>query len=260
MWVRYALERWPERHREHEPVRSHLSLTDLEKRVSRESSRWGFLIVEAVLIVASILLAFAIDAWWDDRRRQTQQDDLLSALEADFRQTLGALDVAILKGDSLVAKSGGYLDAVRRDPSVSRDSLAVLFNAVGDVAFFSPTLPSYRTAIATGSIDLIRSPDLIRSLGEFDLALALYELHLGISAELFYLGPNQDFRRIGGSFDDPEARRTGGSNPLPDGVDLRGRVAESTAEPTYTVQINILNNLRGMRAAASDIIDQLARN
>ena len=186
--------------------------------VSRESGRWGFLIVEAVLIVASILLAFAIDAWWDDRRVQAQRDDLLAALEADFLQTAEDLDTAILKGETLVAAAGGYLDAVRRDPSVDRDSLAVLFLAVGDVAFFSPTLPSYRTALTTGSIDLIRSTDLIRSLGEFDLALRLYELHLGVSAELFYLGPNQDFRRIGGGPPDRElachSRQHGPSRPI----------------------------------------------
>jgi hypothetical protein len=227
--------------------------------MSSESSRWGFLIVEAVLIVASILLAFAIDAWWDGRQLEAQRLDLLAALEADFSQTAADLDVAILKGDSLVARSGGYLDAVRRDPSVDRDSLAVLFSAVGDVVFFSPTLHSYRTAVATGSIDLIRSSDLIRSLGEFDLALNLYELHLGISGDLFYLGPNQDFRRIGGSFDDPEAKRGGDWNHVPDDIDLRSQVAESTAEPTYTVQFNMLYNLRSMRAATTDILEQLAR-
>ena len=226
--------------------------------MSRDSGRWGFLIVEAVLIVASILLAFAIDAWWDDQEREAQRLELLSALEADFSQTAEDLDSAIVEGERLVRRSGGYLEAVRRDLTVSRDSLVSLFDAVGGVAFFEPTLPSYRTALATGAIDLIRSPSLVRSLGEFDLAFGLYELHLGISAQLFYLGPNQDFRMIGGSFDGPRGERMGVSLVVPDSVDMRGPIAEATAEPTYTVQRNMLENLHAMRAAASNVLAELA--
>lgn len=45
---------------------------------------WQRLSVEAAAIVASILLAFAIDAWWDERQeRQTEHDDI-ERLHAEF--------------------------------------------------------------------------------------------------------------------------------------------------------------------------------
>ena len=45
---------------------------------------------------------------------------------------------------------------------------------------------------------------------------------------------------------------------VPDSVDMRGPIAEATAEPTYTVQRNMLENLHAMRAAASNVLAELA--
>lgn len=39
-----------------------------------------------MLIVVSILLAFAIDAWWDGRGLQRQEQDLLVGLQAEFQR------------------------------------------------------------------------------------------------------------------------------------------------------------------------------
>ena len=36
-------------------------------------ARWGFLLLEAVLIVVSILLAFATDAWWEGRQEEARR-------------------------------------------------------------------------------------------------------------------------------------------------------------------------------------------
>ena len=45
---------------------------------------WKRLSVEAAAIVASILLAFAIDAWWDHRNDLIVEDEILRDLEDEF--------------------------------------------------------------------------------------------------------------------------------------------------------------------------------
>lgn len=45
---------------------------------------WKRLSVEAAAIVASILLAFAIDAWWDDRKEQQFAQETLIGLKAEY--------------------------------------------------------------------------------------------------------------------------------------------------------------------------------
>ena len=43
------------------------------------------LTLEAVVIIASILAAFAIDTWWDGRQEDRRQEALLRAIASDVR-------------------------------------------------------------------------------------------------------------------------------------------------------------------------------
>lgn len=54
---------------------------------------WKRLAVEATAIVVSILLAFAIDAWWEERRERQAEITLLERLRTDFREIHAALAV-----------------------------------------------------------------------------------------------------------------------------------------------------------------------
>lgn len=227
--------------------------------MSHESRRWGYLVVEAVLIVLSILLAFSIDAWWDARQEAGRRIELLEALRSDLTATREDLDRAIESGDSLLERSGGFLDAVHGGGEVSRDSLLVLFEGVSDVPFFEPTLASYRTAVATGAIELVRSPQLIARLSDFDFALGLYKLHLNVAAQQYFLGPIQDLRRQGVSVYPPRGAVTAEPIVLPPGFDLRDRSVVAAAETVYAVQRNMLENLQAMRKAAASAVEELDR-
>ena len=53
---------------------------------------WRRISVEAAAIVASILLAFAIDAWWDEREKRSEEAEILLGLQKEFvmnREFLG---------------------------------------------------------------------------------------------------------------------------------------------------------------------------
>jgi len=56
-----------------------------------QSLPWKRLFAEATAIVLSILLAFAIDAWWDDRGDRRAEQLLLQRLRADFLEIQSAL-------------------------------------------------------------------------------------------------------------------------------------------------------------------------
>jgi hypothetical protein len=45
---------------------------------------WKRLTVEAVAIIVSILMAFAIDAWWDDRQTRMEEQQILHGLKEEF--------------------------------------------------------------------------------------------------------------------------------------------------------------------------------
>ena len=54
---------------------------------------WKRLLAEATAIVLSILLAFAIDAWWEDRGDRQAEQLLLQRLKADFTEIRTAIQV-----------------------------------------------------------------------------------------------------------------------------------------------------------------------
>lgn len=64
----------------------------LEERSDPDLKRWGFLFTEAVLIVASILLAFALDSWWDERKERVVEAEILHGLEEEFLLNRSKLD------------------------------------------------------------------------------------------------------------------------------------------------------------------------
>jgi len=55
------------------------------------------LIVEGVVIVLSILLAFAIDAWWSERQERIEEAEILLGLKQEFTDTRIVLEQQISK-------------------------------------------------------------------------------------------------------------------------------------------------------------------
>lgn len=60
---------------------------------------WNRLVVEAIVIVGSILLAFSIDAWWNRYQESIEEQELLSGLRAEFlvNQELVTEKISILQ-------------------------------------------------------------------------------------------------------------------------------------------------------------------
>jgi hypothetical protein len=50
------------------------------------------LAVEGLVIVASILMAFALQAWWDDRQDAETEYEILVALQSELNGALEMLD------------------------------------------------------------------------------------------------------------------------------------------------------------------------
>ena len=53
---------------------------------------WNRIAAEGVAIVISILLAFAIDAWWDGRKDRLEEQEILVGLEVEFVDLRSRLD------------------------------------------------------------------------------------------------------------------------------------------------------------------------
>ncbi|WP_460453406.1 hypothetical protein [Arenimonas aestuarii] len=73
----------------------------------KERISWSRVAVEGVVIVGSILLAFAIDAWWDQLGEAEEERAALAGLESDFSGYIDALA-------RIRTKNERRIDAARR--------------------------------------------------------------------------------------------------------------------------------------------------
>jgi len=176
--------------------------------MSIERSRFrmsGRLLAEAAAIVGSILLAFAIDAWWDDRGARQQEREAIRGLAADFEAAS-----AILSGDNLsvhdsaVAAAKALLDLTGPGPTdVSSDSLARLIPAILRLPYFRPPLGTLDALIGSGQLSLIQDDSLRSALASFPSAVVDYNRTQGYSGDVVfglvypYLSERVPIREVG---------------------------------------------------------------
>lgn len=221
-------------------------------------------LAEGMIIVASILVAFAIDAWWDEVQDAREQSKLVNALKMDFETTMTRLEASIELADALMSRTDKFLQAANSDELIPLDSLRHFGGGAFKKIDFEPALSAYKGAVATGKLGLIESPKLLEAITQFNQALDSYELHDRITADIHYLGPVWELRREIGSlsvlFDDPGA--------IPIRLQLtEAEYRELYARPLVTAAIeavatanrSIVSNLRQMNEATVRILSELNR-
>jgi hypothetical protein len=134
---------------------------------------WKRLAVEAVAIVASILLAFAIDAWWQRRSELDRADALVASLYADFQTSQADLD-RWLAGNRWMFRTSSELLSLITNADTDEVILVPLELIVGSVGSptYSPTESTLEAAVSSGQINLIEDTELRNVLAHWRQLLA----------------------------------------------------------------------------------------
>lgn len=135
--------------------------------------QWSRFAVEGVVIVASILLAFGIEAWWEGMQERAEERDALVRLDAEFtaaadhltewrKNQLGVVEA----GNVLLANTGAS-----SPPTITPDSMGSLiwtmtFNWTAD-----PPTGVLSSLISTGELTVIENQDLRAGLVSWEALL-----------------------------------------------------------------------------------------
>lgn len=131
------------------------------------------LVAEGVLIVVSILLAFTIDAWWDDRGRRQDEREAFRALVQDFESAAGQLASVSLAHDSAFMAAERLLELTGPEANaIAVDSLARLIAPLIRIPTFSPPLGALDALLGSGELRLVENADLRAALASFPSSLA----------------------------------------------------------------------------------------
>jgi hypothetical protein len=126
---------------------------------------WKRIAVEGAVIVVSILLAFAIDAWWDERKERIDEAEILLGLKSEFSRYRDEL----AEGIEYHANSGyltAELMAATRHGSWNSETLAV------DEAL--ATLADTKTHdFGGGVLDALISAGRLEVISDYELRIKL---------------------------------------------------------------------------------------
>lgn len=127
------------------------------------------LFTEMVLIVASILLAFALDSWWQDRREAREEVQLLQGLQEEFTQNRQTLEYYLefnLRGiEQLTALSAAAASGAFGEGPVSPDQ-ALEGLVIPPTSDLGNGVLS--TLITSGRLDLLRDRELRKKLAAWN--------------------------------------------------------------------------------------------
>lgn len=141
-----------------------------------ETSRipWKRILIEAVAIIASILIAFALDAGWDARSERAQEKALLLALAEDFGAASDNFD-ATKAGHLLELQASEELIGYGESgeiPFEDRARIDTLVSRQFSRRMFDPPMGTVQSILGSGRIDLISNPELVTELTRWSTAVA----------------------------------------------------------------------------------------
>jgi hypothetical protein len=133
----------------------------------RSEVPWRRLLAEGVVIIVSVLVALAGDAWWDSRRDRAEEAELLASLDAELASNLEDLTqwrtgherMEAVAAD-LLGRSGPAADAIDAATFDSLLAEALMWRT------YHPSTGALRTAVSRMS--LIRSEGLRHELSGFE--------------------------------------------------------------------------------------------
>lgn len=133
---------------------------------------WKRLIVEGGAIVISILLAFAIDAWWDDQQDRRTERYAVQRLTIEFEENLRQLEAkrkkhakSLRATEALLAMTGPDQSGIADISVIGPLLVQCLTNAT-----FDPRLGTLNSLVSSGDLVLIQDIELQSMLTEWPSA------------------------------------------------------------------------------------------
>lgn len=129
-----------------------------------DNIQWKRLTVEGATIVVSILLAFSIEAWWDNHQDRSEEQGILLGLKSEFEQNLAFIETETSYRNAVIESIMNIFDASIEQSPISPE---VLDELIGDITWWQ-NIEYSRGAIdgllQSGGLSLIENEELRRVL------------------------------------------------------------------------------------------------
>lgn len=128
----------------------------------RQEIPWGKFSIEAIVIVGSILLAFAIDAWWEERVNRKEERVALSGLHTEFQNSTTRLGTSSTRLASATEIYNLFQSHQDQDLPLSISNTLIV--SMLGVPTFDKVTPVLDGLIQSGNLRLIQNQEVLSSL------------------------------------------------------------------------------------------------
>jgi len=140
-------------------------------------ANWFAIILELVIVVVGLFLAFQLDRWYETQRTKSDLQAHLTSLTEDFVENETRLTLAISEGRQEMEAAITIRAEIRKDsPDLSVAELNQLISQTSLLPVFNAVDLAYRNLISGGTLSDLSSPDLKKELAEFYAAHELTKL------------------------------------------------------------------------------------
>jgi hypothetical protein len=122
---------------------------------------------EIAIVTLGILIAFALNAWWEERRERRHEQQHLRALASDFQQNVERLAFLVEREERVSQRSLKLLEAARAPDEGTPESVRVLVQEVFSSQRFEPVMGAYEALVNSAGLTLIRDDELRSALADF---------------------------------------------------------------------------------------------
>jgi hypothetical protein len=122
---------------------------------------------EIFVVVAGVLIAFGLNAWWVDSVLQAEEQTHLRALVRDFERNAALYDEVMKRAERASAASLELLQLARKQPDADAAVVQRLMNEVFQSYREKPALDAYQALVNSAGLTLIRDDTLRQALAGF---------------------------------------------------------------------------------------------
>ena len=148
--------------------------------MARVQVPWLRVVSESVAIVFGILLAFSINAWWQDLQNRGEEHQLLESLRTELQSNLNRIEVELSYRDAVVESIAKLIEAADGRASIEPQELDAL---IGDMTWWADA--DYARGVIEqitqgGKLSLVEGDELRREIASLP---HLYEVTRQIEAD-----------------------------------------------------------------------------
>jgi len=154
---------------------------------SVQKINWRQALAEVTLIVAGVLIALAVDSWWEDKREREAEISYLEALKRDFLTSRESLESSIKEHQDIINVGDEILKLI--NAGLSDESSGEFFSQFDNLYQFrtwAPDTGTYDDIINSGRLLYIQNTQLRKELSGFRTTVARIQKYEILQTETFY--------------------------------------------------------------------------